>query len=144
MSNGTVNKVILIGRLGQNPDLRYTQGGSAVCSLSLATSEKFKDGSGEYKEQTDWHRCVVWGKLGESAGKYLRKGSRVYIEGRNHTRTWTDKDGQKRYATEVVAQSLTFLDSTKDQQEADHGENDEWSGADGSPSSAGAFDDIPF
>lgn len=102
MSRG-VNKVILIGNLGQDPDIRYTSSGGAVASITLATSDTWRDKqSGEQKERTEWHRVIVFGKLAEVAGKYLKKGSQAYFEGRLQTRKWQDKNGQERYTTEVV------------------------------------------
>ena len=109
-----VNRVILIGRLGRDPELRYTPAGKAVANFTMATSENWKDDSGERQERTEWHRIVIWGKLAETAAKYLSKGSQVYIEGRLQTREWTDKDGQKRYTTEIVASSLVMLSGKGD------------------------------
>ncbi|MFQ6114506.1 MAG: single-stranded DNA-binding protein [bacterium] len=108
---GTVNKVILLGRLGQDPELRYTPNGAAVTTLSLATNEVWKDSEGAKQERTEWHRVVLWRKLAEIAGEWLKKGSRVYIEGRLQTRSWEDKDGVKRYITEVVASTMTLMDT---------------------------------
>lgn len=98
-----INKVILVGNLGQDPEVRYLPSGGAVCSLTLATSESWRDeATGEQKEHTEWHRVVLFGKLAEVAGEYLRKGYQVYIEGQLRTRKWTDQAGVKRYTTEVV------------------------------------------
>ena len=105
-----VNRVILIGRLGRDPELKFTPAGKAVTNFTMATSENWKDDSGERQERTEWHRIVIWGKLAEVAAKYLTKGKQVYIEGRLQTREWTDKDGQKRYTTEIVANNMTLLD----------------------------------
>jgi single-strand DNA-binding protein len=107
----SVNKVILIGNLGKNPELRYTPGGQAVANFSIATSEKFTDKSGQKRESTEWHNIVAWGKLGELANQYLKKGRPVYIEGKLTTRSWDDKDGNKKYKTEVVANQMQFLGS---------------------------------
>jgi len=106
-----INKVILIGRLGQDPEVRMTPNGQAVCSLRLATSESWmKDGNKE--ERTEWHRIVVWGRQAELAGKYLKKGRSCFIEGKLQTRSWDDQQsGQKRYSTEIVASNIQFLDS---------------------------------
>lgn len=105
-----VNKVILVGRLGADPDTRYTANGAAVTNLSLATSEQWKDkNTGERKEKTEWHRAVFFGKLAEIAGEYLTKGSQVYIEGRLQTRKWQDQSGQDRYTTEVVGNDMQML-----------------------------------
>ncbi|HEK0674472.1 TPA: single-stranded DNA-binding protein [Proteus mirabilis] len=103
MASKGVNKVILIGHLGQDPEIRYMPSGGAVANLTLATSESWRDKqTGEMKEKTEWHRVVIFGKLAEIAGEYLRKGSQVFIEGQLQTRKWTDQSGQDRYTTEVV------------------------------------------
>jgi single-strand DNA-binding protein len=104
-----VNKVILIGNLGANPELRYTQGQQAVANLRLATTEKWTDKSGQKQEATEWHRVVVWGKQAEICGQYLTKGRQVYIEGSIRTRQWQDQQGQKRFTTEVVARNVQML-----------------------------------
>lgn len=110
-----LNKVMLIGRLGQNPELKQTNGGAQVVSFSIATSEKWKNkDTGAPQEKTEWHRIVCWNKLAELAAEYLAKGSNVYIEGKLQTRQWEDKDGAKRYTTEIVAGSLQFLDKKKE------------------------------
>lgn len=113
MAKGSVNKVILIGNLGRDPEVRYTPNGTAVAQLNIATTEVWKDKqSGENQERTEWHRIVLYARLGEIAGEYLRKGSKVFIEGRLQTRKWQDKDtGQDRYMTEIIADSLQMLDS---------------------------------
>lgn len=105
----SLNKVMLIGNLGKDPELRYTTSGQAVASFSLATSEKFKNKSGEMEERTEWHRVTLWGKLAEIAGEYLAKGKTVYIEGRLQTREWADRDGNKRYTTEIVGDRMQML-----------------------------------
>ena len=111
MSRG-VNKVILIGNLGQEPETRYMPSGGAVTNLSLATSESWKDKqTGENQERTEWHRVVFFNKLAEIAGEYLKKGSKVYVEGSLRTRKWQDKDGQDKYSTEIVASEMQMLDS---------------------------------
>jgi single-strand DNA-binding protein len=116
MADG-INKVILVGNLGKDPELTYTQGGTPVYKFSLATGEKFKGKDGEWVERTEWHSVVVWGKQGESAGKYLQKGRQVYLEGKLQTRSWDDeKTGQKRYMTEVNAQRVVFLGGNGDGQ----------------------------
>jgi single-strand DNA-binding protein len=104
-----VNKVILIGNLGADPELRYTSGGSAVTELRLATSRRYTTKDGQSKEDTQWHRVVVWGKSAENCKNYLSKGRQVYVEGRLQTRQWEDRDGNKRYTTEVVAEQVNFL-----------------------------------
>ena len=93
----SVNKVIILGRLGQDPELKYTAGGSAVCNFSLATSESWTDRNGQKQEKTEWHRVVVWGKLAELCNQYLSKGRQAYVEGKLATRSWEDQNGQKRY-----------------------------------------------
>lgn len=107
----SVNKVILVGRLGQNPEVRYTPSGAAVANFSIATSESWVDKGGQKQERTEWHRIVVWGKLAELCNQYLSKGRQVYIEGRLQTREWQDKSGQTKYTTEVQAQTVQFLGS---------------------------------
>jgi single-strand DNA-binding protein len=106
----SVNKVILVGRLGQNPEVRYTPSGAAVANFSVATNENWVDkASGQKQEKTEWHKVVVWGKTAENCNQYLSKGRQVYIEGRLQTRQWQDKDGQTKYTTEVQAQTVQFL-----------------------------------
>lgn len=109
-----VNKVILIGNLGRDPELRRIQSGSSVVSFSLATTERWTDKSGERKDRTEWHNIVAWGKLADLANQYLKKGRSVYIEGRITTRSWDDKDGIKKYKTEIVANQIQFLGSPGD------------------------------
>ena len=104
-----VNKVILIGNLGRDPEIRYTRDGTAVANLNIATSDSWKDAQGERQERTEWHRVVAWDKLAEIAKEYLAKGKQVYIEGRLQTRSWEDKDGHKRYTTEVRADQMVML-----------------------------------
>jgi single-strand DNA-binding protein len=105
----SLNKVMLIGNLGRDPELRYTTSGQAVASLAIATSEKFKNKNGEMEERTEWHRVTLWGKLAEIAKEYLAKGRTVYIEGRLQTRKWTDRDGNDRYTTEIVGDRMQML-----------------------------------
>lgn len=105
----SVNKVILVGRLGQNPEVRYTPSGAAVANFSLATNESWTDKSGQKQERTEWHKIVVWGKLAELCSQYLSKGRQAYVEGRLQTRQWQDKDGVTKYTTEVQAQTVQFL-----------------------------------
>ncbi len=105
-----INKVILVGNLGADPEVRYTAGGSAVANLRVATAESWKDKqSGEMQERTEWHRVVLFGRLGEIAGEYLKKGSQVYLEGRLQTRKWEDRDGNERFTTEIVANEMQML-----------------------------------
>lgn len=136
-----VNKVILIGNLGADPEVKFTGGGQAVANFRIATSESWKDKEGKKQERCEWHRIVVWGKLAELCGQYLKKGRQCYVEGRLQTREWTDKEGKKNYTTEIVATGVTFLggkgggggDAPADQ-----------SGGQDSPAGEGASDDIPF
>ncbi len=106
---GSVNKVILIGNLGADPELKYTPSNRPVCNLSIATNEVWKDKNGQKQEKTEWHRVNVWGESAEHCSKYLAKGRTVYVEGRLQTRSWDDKEGKKRYSTEVVADRVVFL-----------------------------------
>jgi len=109
----SVNKVILVGHLGADPEVRYTPSGRAVANFSLATTERFTNKEGEKEERTEWHKIVAWARLGEICGEYLTKGSQVYIEGRLQTRNWEDRDGNKRYTTEIVAQAMQMLGGSK-------------------------------
>ena len=111
MSRGGVNKVILVGNMGSDPEVKYTPSGVPVVNFSLATSESWTDKSGERQERTEWHRLVLWRKLAEIAGQYLKKGSKIYVEGKLQTRSWDDPNGQKRYTTEVVVNDMQMLDS---------------------------------
>ncbi len=104
-----LNKATLIGNLGADPDTRFTQDGTCVCNLRLATTEKFKNRNGEQQEKTEWHRVVLWGRLGEIANQYLKKGARVYIEGKIETRKWQDRDGNDKYTTEIRATEMKML-----------------------------------
>ena len=110
----SVNKVILLGNLGRDPETRYTTGGDAVCNLNIATSEQWKDKNGEKQERTEWHRVVLFARQAEVAGEYLKKGRSVYIEGRLQTRKYTDKDGVEKYSTEIVADRMQLLGSGRD------------------------------
>ena len=153
-----INKVILIGNLGNDPEVRYMPSGSAVATLSVATTEGWKDKqTGERQERTEWHRVVLFNRLGEIAGEYLRKGSKVYIEGSLRTRKWQDKNGAEKYTTEIVASELQMLDSRGgggghfDQNAPSHSDQSssasgEGSGSQGSPAPAAQDfdDDIPF
>jgi len=110
-----VNKAILVGRLGKDPETRFTPGGQGVCNFSLATDETFKDKNGERQKRTEWHRVVVWGKLAEICQQYLKKGTMVYVEGRIQSRSWDDKTtGQKRYSTDIVGNVMRMLSSRGD------------------------------
>jgi len=142
-----INKVILVGRLGQDPEIRYTPSGQAVANFSVATSLKWKDkNSGEMREQTEWNRIVAWRRLGEICGEYLHKGSLVYIEGRLQTNQW-EKDGVTRYTTEVVASEMKMLDSKTQgdgYKPADQSQAPEYSGPPLPGSGTQEDDDIPF
>ena len=106
---GSVNKVILVGNLGRDAELRYTPGGAPVATLNLATTEVWNDKGGQKQEKTEWHRVVLWGKTGESLNEYLVKGKQIYVEGRLQTRQWDDKDGNKRYTTEIRGDRIVLL-----------------------------------
>ena len=150
---GSVNKVILIGNLGSDPELKYTPSGAAVTNFNVATNEVWNDKDGNKQERTEWHRVVLWRKLAEIAGEYLKKGSKVYLEGRLQTRSWEDKDGVKRYTTEVVADNMTMLDAKSEDGDSSSGvssappPSEAPAAADsGAPAAAdsGAEDDLPF
>ena len=111
MSRGTVNKVLLIGRLGGDPEVRYAPSGNAVANFSMATNRSYKDKDGNQQEQTEWHRIVAWSRLAEFAKQYLHKGMRVYIEGRLQYREWQDQNGVKRNVTDVIANDIQMLES---------------------------------
>ncbi len=105
----SLNKVMLIGNLGKDPEVRYTTSGTAVASFSIATTERFKNKNGEWEEKTEWHNITLWSRLAEIAGEYLAKGRTVYIEGRLQTRKWQDRDGRDRYTTEIVGEKMQML-----------------------------------
>jgi len=109
MGRGSVNKAIILGNLGQDPEIRSTSGGQMVANLSVATNRSYTDRSGQRQEQTEWHKIVAWGRLAEICEQYLKKGDQVYIEGRLQTRSWEDQSGTKKYTTEIVAQEMTML-----------------------------------
>jgi len=140
----SVNKVILIGNLGKDPELRFTSTGSAVANFSIATSEQWNDRDGNKQERTEWHNIVVWGKQGELCGQYLAKGRQIYVEGSIRTRSYDDKSGNKRYVTEIVAQRVRFLGGgggTRMAPEAESSGGEETHGGGGQPP---FDDDIPF
>ncbi|MDG2020172.1 MAG: single-stranded DNA-binding protein [SAR86 cluster bacterium] len=146
MARSGINKVILVGNLGQDPEIKYTAGGAAVTTLSLATSESWKDkDTGSDQEKTEWHRVVLWRRLAEIAGEYLKKGSKVYIEGQLQTRKW-EQDGQTRYTTEVVGRDMQFLDSrggsSADSSSYENANQD--TNSQNLPDSGITDDDIPF
>jgi single-strand DNA-binding protein len=142
MANG-LNKAILIGNLGRDPEVRYTPSGLAVANLNIATSETWTNKEGEKETRTEWHRIVAFGKLGEICGEYLAKGKQIYIEGRIQTRDWEDKDGVKRYTTEIVASQMIMLGS-KDSGDAYRPSDPAAGGGPASPIQAPEDDDIPF
>ncbi|MCH6561833.1 MAG: single-stranded DNA-binding protein [Myxococcales bacterium] len=138
-----LNKVILIGNLGRDPELRYTQGGQAVANFTLATTESITKRDGEREDRTEWHRIVAWGKLAEICGEYLSKGKQIYLEGRIQTREWEDKEGNKRWTTEIVARNMQMLGRRSEGTGA--GEPGEpSSGSSGPAEVSGNGDDIPF
>jgi len=142
-----VNKVILIGNLGADPEVRFTPSGQAVANFRIATSEAWKDKDGQKQERTEWHRIVVWGKLGELCGEYLKKGRQVYLEGRLQTREWTDKEGKKNYTTEVVVSNVCFLGTSDGRRPEGGGRRDEGGGGGGYPPDVHPEpmdDDVPF
>jgi single-strand DNA-binding protein len=132
-----VNKVILIGRLGRDPELRYTPGGQAVASFTIATSERWTDKNGQRQERTEWHNIVAWSKLAELANQYLKKGSPAYIEGKITTRSWDDRDGNKKYKTEIIANTIQFLGSG-----GGAGASEAISGQDAVPAAGGVVPDV--
>lgn len=134
----SVNKATLIGNLGKDVELRYTSSGAAVATFSLATSESWKDSDGNQKEQTQWHQVVAWKKLAEICSEYLKKGSKIYMEGRIQYRTYDDKNGVKRYVTEIVMDQLVMLDSRQEAAQATQEPDAP------SPASGGKTDDLPF
>ncbi len=134
-----VNKAIILGNLGGDPEVRYAASGAAVANFTVATSERWKDQQGQPQESTEWHRIVAFGRLGEICGEYLAKGSKVYIEGRIQTRQWEDKDGNKRYTTEIVAHTVKFIEAKKSQVSS----TDD-TGMDSKPVYSGEGSDVPF
>ena len=152
---GSVNKVILIGRVGRDPEVRYTSGGSPVATFSVATDESFKSKNGEQQQHTEWHRIVAWSKLAEICGEYLTKGKQVYIEGTIRSRQWEDQSGNKRTSYEIIARNMQMLGSRSDSERATSGasrpaspstqsEGQYDSGSDLPPGGEITDDDIPF
>jgi single-strand DNA-binding protein len=138
----SVNKVILVGNLGRDPEVRYTTSGTPVANFTMATTDRWNDpSSGERKERTEWHRIVVWGKQAEIVGEYLRKGRQVYVEGALQTREWTDREGNKRYTTEVKAQRVQMLGRRPD---GDVAQGAQGAQAVAEPDPQFEDDDIPF
>jgi len=134
----SVNKAIILGNLGRDPELRHTPGGKAVCTLRIATNEVWTDQSGERQERTEWHTVVVWGRQAENCNQYLKKGRSVYIEGRLTTRKWQDKDGKDRYSTEIVADRVQFIGG------GSGGGSRDFEDQSLEPPPPGGNDDIPF
>ena len=146
---GSVNKVILVGNLGRDAELRYTPGGAAVATLNMATTEVWNDKSGQRQEKTEWHRVVLWGKTAESLSEYLTKGKQIYVEGRLQTRQWDDKDGNKRYTTEIRSDRVVLLSGGGGRGGSMSGGGERGGGGDfGSPGPESSApltdDDIPF
>jgi single-strand DNA-binding protein len=149
---GSVNKVILVGNLGRDAELRYTPGGAAVATLNLATTEVFKDREGQKKEDTQWHRVILWGKTAETLQDYLTKGKQIYVEGKLQTRKWKDKDGNDKYTTEVRGERVVLLGGGGRSEGSSRGEGgsrattspDEFSHAEAGGSVELTDDDIPF
>jgi single-strand DNA-binding protein len=135
---GSLNKAILIGRLGKDPEMRFTPSGRAVTNFSMATSDYWMDQNNERQERTEWHRIVAWGKLAETCAKILSKGKLVYIEGRLQTRAWDDRDGNKRYTTEIVANAMQILSPMDNSESKDYNDTGVVS------QEPEGFDDIPF
>ena len=123
MSNRGVNKVILVGNLGNDPEIRYMPNGDAVCNLSIATSESWKDKQGQQQERTEWHRLTMYRKLGEIAAEYLKKGSQIYVEGKLQTRKWQDQQGNDKYTTEVICDQMQMLGGRDNNQQAPQQQN---------------------
>ncbi len=145
-----VNKAIIIGNLGKDPEVRYTQSGAQVTTFSVATSERWKGQDGQMQENTEWHRVVAWKKLAEICGEYLHKGSKVYIEGRIQTRKWQDKSGNDRYSTEIIAREMKMLSPKGGGGDAYGGSSGEQYGGDEYPESSypeqggSTGEDVPF
>ncbi|MAE72943.1 MAG: single-stranded DNA-binding protein [Bdellovibrionaceae bacterium] len=135
-----VNKVIIVGRLGADPEVKEIGSGSQVANMSVATSDNWTDKNGQKQERTEWHRIVVWGKLAELCGRYLSKGRQVYVEGRLQTRSWEDQQGQKRYTTEIVANTVQFIDGRATESDAGGYNNQDF----GPEPSFDASEEIPF
>jgi single-strand DNA-binding protein len=139
----SLNKVMLIGNLGKDPEVRFTTSGQAVAGFSLATSEKFKGKNGEWEERTEWHNITLWGKLAEIAGEYLSKGKTIYVEGRLQTRKWQDKSGNDRYTTEIVGDKMQMLSPKGEKSGGDNSTVPKNSGS-GYEEPPFQDDDIPF
>ncbi len=143
----SVNKVILVGRLGRDPESRFTGSGQAVCNFSLATDRSYKDRNGQTQKQTEWHKIVAWGKLAEICQKYLKKGSQIFVEGRIQSRQWEDQQGQKRTSFEIVAGEMRMLGSRGEASPVSHAGEEAEAPAAPAPEEAGpevSDEDIPF
>jgi len=137
----SLNKCMIIGNLGKDPEMRYTSGGQAVTQVSVATNRNYRDQQGEWQSETEWFRVVVWGDQAERAAEYLRKGNKVYVEGRMQTRSWEDNNGNKRYTTELVANRITSLE----RRDKEDGGNEEPAGySNTTQNSAEDYGDLPF
>lgn len=146
---GSVNRVIVVGNLGRDPEVRFSGSSQAVANFSIATSERWKDKGGQMQERTEWHRVVAWGKLGELCGQHLKKGRTAYVEGRLQTREWQDKDGGKRTATEIVASNVVFLGGRgggehEQPEVSSESEAPRWSQRHKATAADGEPDNIPF
>lgn len=145
-----INKVILIGNLGQDPEVKYLNNGNAVTNLSLATSETWKDkNTGQKQDKTEWHRIVMFNKLAEIAGEYLKKGAKIYVEGKLQTRKWKDQQGADHYTTEVIANEMQMLNVNQTQKEHSHDKSSGWNQESNqqsmlSPRESDLNDDVPF
>ncbi|MBB5346445.1 single-stranded DNA-binding protein [Desulfoprunum benzoelyticum] len=140
-----LNKVMLIGNLGKDPEIRYTQAGTAVATFNVATTERFKGKDGQTQDQTEWHRVVAWARLAEICGEYLHKGSKVYIEGRLQTRKWTDQNGNDKYTTEIVAREMKMLSPRGGTDQDSYGGGyQEPPFPDSPPGMMGTGEDVPF
>lgn len=143
---GNLNKVMLIGKLGSDPEKKITQNGNSVVTVSLATSERFKDKSGNRQEKTEWHRIVLWNQMAELISQYCKKGSQIYVEGKLQTNEWQDKDGNKRYTTEIQAGQMQFLDPPQGQNQGQPKPEQPPGGNPANGPSGNDFieDDVPF
>lgn len=139
-----INKAIIVGNLGADPEIRYTQSGSAVATFNVATTERWRDKEGQSQESTEWHRIVAWRKLAEICGEYLHKGSKVYIEGKIQTRKWQDQNGNDRYTTEIVAREMKMLDRRESGGGSQSGGMQDQGYPEPSPGYGGVGEDVPF
>ena len=139
-----INKAIIVGNLGADPEIRYTQNGAPVATFNVATTERWRDQEGNQQESTEWHRIVAWRKLAEICGEYLHKGSRVYIEGKIQTRKWQDQSGNDRYSTEIVAREMKMLDRRESGAGSSAGPSQDRSSSEPSSSYQDMGDDVPF